>query len=512
MVGVKNQINKQIILVAIFIALICITWVIGEPRNAFVEENQHSFYAAGAVRGEVPLQLASKLPFPKWQVVVPGWFNNIFLQHPVTNPNPGNISTTTDVGHLPPFYYFILGLPTLFRNGMTTLYIMRLIEMLLCLGYILYAIYIYSRHNRALSAYVGILLSLTPEAYFLGATINPNGLEVFACASLFILSGVIITSELHEQLITYKSFCIVGGTLCLIRTLSPMWVIIAILYIAIGIGFKKTAKMITNKSCIKFTVFIVITGLVTFIWDLIWGRFPYGITFYLINGYQNHSFLDRVLLSSQRSVTFSIQAFANINNSTWPLATTIWLVLIVALVFLAILKNRYFALKLIMTSILLDIFVPAVFEASQGAHLGLWWEGSYSLPLYTATPILAGFLFSYKQPVLSSRLPKGQIFKSIVNNNKLIFNIILLIQLLLEFVFYYLTVRSYMVGNNGQFNILWGPIIDKTGLNWRTLPFGWQDFWIFINFSSAIGIFYFVNKFVNKSDSNEKMIDVTLVK
>jgi hypothetical protein len=486
---IKQKVKPIHFAILLFVGLLFLTWIIGEPRNAYTEESQHSYYAAAAVRGHVPLKIATIIPSPKWAVDVPSWLYNIFQVGIIRNNGSGTTATTTVLAHLPPFYYFVVGLPTLFRIGLVNLFFMRGLSALMCVLYVSYSFWGIYRYKKGLLSVAGIFLALTPEAYFLGATVNPNGPEISGGLCLYVYTGLIITSKREDRISLYKKWAVVAGTLCLLRTLSPLWVLVAGVYLLIGLGLKDSKDILINRELIKWSLFTFLMGSATFIWDIFWGRFPYYMAFYLTSNYHNYNLIGRTFISITRVPLYLSQAYFSLDGLISPLFTSIWIGLILIIILLNLIFSNKKTISIVLTSVIFSIVIPSVAEASQGQHMGLWWYGYYSLPLYTGVPVLSSMLL-FDDLIKSKRSLK--LLSLLRRHIDLIAKIIISLVIVAELFLYYELLRNFIVGPNGQLNIMFGPIINKINFNWRTYPYGWQDFWLFLNIASLVGLGYLI--------------------
>ncbi len=476
----------------ICIAFLFLSWIMLEPISAPPDELEHDIYAAATVRLEDPLPLLRITPLPIWSAKVPGWIPSIYNASPPLyytdthgysrNPDGevdfGNnriVSTSTDLAHLPPFYYLFVGIPTLFNGSLTTFFSMRLISALMSMFFVGYALCALFKSKRGPLSLAGFLLALTPESYFLANTVNPNGTEIIASACLWVFTGLLVTSNQDERGELFKKFAVTAGTLSLMRTLSPLWVLLAGIYILIGLGMKESLDILKFKKNIKWTVFAFLGGSATFIWDIFRGEYTHPILFYLGSTYHTKPFFGRFIASIMRTGVFLSQGYSNLRNVISPIGTLIWLLLIGIGLVVALVRSKVRFKIILLLSIASSVILPAYFEASKGELLGPWWNGRYSLPIYVSMPILSLIFVKFRN---SS--------KKINHYYPKYFSLLCVGFVLLgQFISIYELTRVSMVGLNGKVDILL-----SSSATWRSYPYGWQDVWLIVNLIASSILFW----------------------
>ncbi len=501
---------KLFLLLFVLCSILFITWSMSQPIGSEPDEASNSIYAASVVRGNIFLKYYSITPLPIWETKAPKWVSDLynaaliddgafdtgFSQNPNNYIKPNSnqlVHTTTDLAVLPPFYYFATGIPTLFNGGLPNLFAMRIISSLMSGFYLALSIWVILRYKMHPISYSAIFFSIFPEAYMMASAVNPNGLEVIGTLCLTVLTAVIIT-ENTSKMSVIKLWLIVAALLSLTKTLSPLWVLICAIYIVIGIGFKPAIKMIVAKENRVYSVVTLLFALSTFIWDLLWGRFPYPIVFYLTNNYRNYSFFQRLYISITRFPLYLNTGFDKIRESSSNEMSIAWSCLMIIVLIIGLSVTNMRQRIIIILSIALAIILPAIVEASQGAVLGEWWKGRYADALYVNTPILT-LMFIGKQ--LKHFPPKNQLAK-VLSKTKIVLPLtLLLVSLVFEFDSLFNSIKVYMRGIKGSNNIF-----VNTNTAWATYPYGWQDVWLVSNLLVCIVAIYLLFKLFKSEKVN----------
>ena len=489
-----------------FIVLL-ITWSFCEPLTLASDEPQNMIYASAVIRGQILLPQAVTNPYPLWEAKVPAWLNNLnsaytYLggagPHGLTANinaliNKGNlkalIPTRTNLAVLPPFIYFLIGIPTLFSYGIISAYLMRLVTSILSGIFLGIAFWQLTRHFKTKAAFSGFFLTLTPQTLLLAAVPNLNGLEIACSISLSVFTGLLITNPDKSEF--FKGFCLVGACLCLTRTVSPLWVITLGLYLLIYLGVKKTIAIFKSKNHLIYFFLLAVCAIATFLWDIIKGRFPGPILFNLISNYHSQPFFERFLLSIQRSAMFYNQAYDWIGGVSPTWASLIWFFLTLLLVIYAFFASNKKQRIILVISVFFNLTIPAILESTQGATLGNWWRGQYGMPLYVQTPILAGIFIANSQHFKNDNASNITLKKA-----SLFFLATVLYSFFSEFYFFYAMIRTYMVGTKGPI------LLFAVKSNWQPFPAGSYDIWILINFGLILTALLFLYR-VKHSNSSQ---------
>lgn len=179
---------------------------------------------------------------------------------PVRSGGPA-ATATTYTGRYPPFYFLLVGIPTLFGASPTVLYLMRLLGVLL--GTLLIALGFFSvaRWSSKPLLIAGTSLALTPASLYLIAVINPNGLEVASAVCLWTAGAVLLCER--RSAIPSGLLAIVGVsaiTLLVSRPVSPLWTVM-ILAILLLMADRGTLRMLWQGRVVRYWMGAI--GLVT---------------------------------------------------------------------------------------------------------------------------------------------------------------------------------------------------------------------------------------------------------
>lgn len=163
------------------------TWMFLTPLGSVPDESSHVQYAAAVVRGQIGSgEFGRTVTIPR--DVVSGTYRatctafaplaTTRCQVPI-QPDSTPVSMEPGSAGYPPLYFAIVGLPTLAGFNETSWYLMRALSVGLGIG-LLAAFIPASRRHPTAWPIVGAVLGLTPMATYMLASVNPNGVEIFA--------------------------------------------------------------------------------------------------------------------------------------------------------------------------------------------------------------------------------------------------------------------------------------------------------------------------------------------
>ncbi|TAM94986.1 MAG: DUF2142 domain-containing protein, partial [Rhodanobacteraceae bacterium] len=169
-----------------------VAWALATPVWGSPDEYQHAYRAYAAVRGEVYVKPVAAVVGTGGYVDVPrGWIRSQFsiacyagtgtrspaCLPPLTDDDtPVRIPSTA--ARYNPVYYLWVGLPSLFMPASDALLGMRLASAALNAFFLAWAISAAMAARQPAIVTGATLMAITPMIPFLGAAVNPNGLEI----------------------------------------------------------------------------------------------------------------------------------------------------------------------------------------------------------------------------------------------------------------------------------------------------------------------------------------------
>lgn len=428
--------------------------------------------AAAVVRGQVIGHTIGGSLSPLASVTIPASYANTnYIGHcfnakpsvsaacaPSFRENHSTKSTIIYNARYQPLYYAIVGVPSLFTQSVYGIYLMRFVSALLCSIFFALAFTVVIKWHKSKVALTGIVVAATPSVFFFSGMVNPIGLEVssaicFWTSILVLISFKKITKIPKGLLITVF---VSGGIESLSRSISPLWVLIAITTALCWVGKDPLYELIKNHISKLWLVLFGLCVSVGGFWilickstDVVAAGFPVA---------HNANYLSILLTTLRRSTLFykeAVSFFGVLNTPSPDIVYILWGLMILGLVVLAMLYSTWRSKLTLMLLITITILLPATIATSQAKRLGIVWQGSDSLPIFVGIPILSAFCISQNES------KAGRILDKL--NPGFIVTAGLLI-----FIAFFADIKRYAVGIHGSSSTIfksgWHPPLGVLGL------------------------------------------------
>jgi hypothetical protein len=194
--------------------LVMCTWAVATPLGAAPDEGTTIAHAVAAVRGQLigtPLPKPSKPTIqqgaPAYKVFVavriPKSLTSISecfafkptvsaacqAAHPMT-ASRADRTVYISVGHYPPLYYLLVGLPSYLPGVTIPLHFMTFATAAMCAALLATAVFAVRRWARSRTILLGVVVAVSPMVLFLSGVINPSSLEVAAAVCLWTTATI----------------------------------------------------------------------------------------------------------------------------------------------------------------------------------------------------------------------------------------------------------------------------------------------------------------------------------
>ena len=388
--------NKWVQWLLAFIGIFFLTssWTLSTPEYASQDEWAHVYRAVSVVRGEIAPKADDQLGGGSGYLNVPQTYiservaascypfkNAVTADCIATVENESQlVETTSGAARYNPFYYLLVGWPSLITTGPISLMLMRLAGAVICSGLLASAVLSAVRGRHGRFWLLGLLISMTPMTLFLESVVNPNGLEIAAAAGTWVALARLCTGTSDETGALLRRFGIAASCLVLSRGLSPLWLaIIGLTCLAIGNGaaLKRLARRVDTW------VWAVITLIAT--------MGSVGWTMTIGSGKVPDLTAEKELTTFEASMRillqFGIRMHQFVGEFGWgdtPVPGFLGLLFAVifgALIFVALAcATRRVALVLGLLFVVV-VFLPILLEAMQYNKLGLFWQSRYTIPI-----------------------------------------------------------------------------------------------------------------------------------
>ena len=399
---------------AIFAAFLVLTfvnfaaWSLATPLFASPDESTQVVAAAAAVRGEVVGFTIDGAASAYTAVHVPEVFASgtaypvCFKYHPdVPASCAPSLSTSTKIVHIgtyvgryPPLYYLITGLPSLVFVSKTGIYLMRIMSSLLNAALIALALLAVVRWSRRRLLLVGVLAAATPTAWFLGGMVNPSGFEICSAICLWT-SGIVLVLEHsdHPPPGLVSVVALSAGLLSLARPISPLWVAITLVALAVLGGRRALFGVLASRAARWSALPLAACGGFALWWIFAEHALDLVPGFPVPPGESRLQLLGTVLAHDGVRVQQMVGVFGW-NDTASPLLTyVVWLVVVGLLLVLAVWRAGAWRAGTLLSLLAGVVMVPLVLAYVEALRTGFVdGQGRYWLPLAVGVPLVSAAL------------------------------------------------------------------------------------------------------------------------
>lgn len=394
-------------------ALLLGAWGAATPLGQTPDEWAHIFRASAVVHGQILISQPGPIDAHGGDKVrIPQTLSRrnadtrCFRFHPSVpvscakkpSGSQRNVSTVTTASRYPPLYYEAVGWPLLFGAHTSTIYLMRLMEVLLA-SLLLASGASAALRLRARFTMTGYALAVTPMVAYLGAMINPNGLEIAAGASLWAnlllwLDG----PEPRDRRAGLIGSAVAATAMVLVRTVAIAWVGVAVLSVLVLIRREWFVSQVrTRKAILPIGVVVAAIGAAG-VWALAARETDIAP---ITSGHftpTHYTLLHNMHRAYQDLMHWLRQAIANFGWLDTPLKQPMYdlyftaFFVLVGLAVLGIVRGRWRPGLAAAITVGLAVLATVYFAARGANTLKLsFWQGRYSLPTAMGVPIMLGY-------------------------------------------------------------------------------------------------------------------------
>ncbi|WP_104160549.1 DUF2142 domain-containing protein [Arthrobacter sp. ZGTC212] len=265
------------------LAALSTLWALASPLMAVPDEPAHAIKAASVVRGEL-LGVSGGEQGDRATVQVPGYIASLPAQAchaydgritadcaPVVDADDTALTAAeTSAGNYNPMYYFLVGWPSLFMSGAPAVYAMRIVSGLIGAAFLAVSLGAAARLRRPRWPMAAAIVSITPMVLFLNGSINPNALEIVTTAALFLNLCVVLENSAALRLVRSNIVLVgvSGAVLANTRSLSLVWLALAVVVPLIMYGWKPMFAILRNRLGIAMTALIGVGCVLGLLWVL----------------------------------------------------------------------------------------------------------------------------------------------------------------------------------------------------------------------------------------------------
>ncbi|MGH9101175.1 MAG: DUF2142 domain-containing protein [Acidimicrobiales bacterium] len=391
--------HRQRMLVVALLAGLSVCWVFATPLFGISDEPAQVMKAAAVVRGQfvgtpdggpntivrIPEDLVGpdRLPCFMFRPTV-----DAGCEAPLGHDN-AVVPEETWVGYYPPFYYLVVGWPSLLFQGAVAVYAMRVVAALL--GAVLLAFaFLSAADARGRALLVPALAALaTPYVLVYMATVNPSGMELSSALCAWTSGAALANGPPPDKRRGILVRFVIGlAVLTQVRDLGPIFAGVVVLALVCWYGVRASAELLRRRAVKLMVAGIGACAVFASVWVLVVAKLNFvGNSLPKDNG-----FAELLWLSTLRFAHDLLQlvgSFGWTDTSPPPWVTALGLAIMAGLAILgfaaAARRPRAVVAGLLVCSFLLPVLLVAV----EARHEGILGQGRYWLPLLAGVLLVA---------------------------------------------------------------------------------------------------------------------------
>jgi Predicted membrane protein (DUF2142) len=389
---------------AVFFAL-SLCWIIATPVGGGPDEPAQMIKAAATVRGELvggdvagTSTAMRRMTIPRayaHAAEIAGCFQ--FKPDQRANCQPawtgGSTPTkiNTYVGRYPPFYYALVGLPTLVTTSIWGFYAMRAISSLIAAVLVGLAFAVAAAYSRSRLLVVGVAVCVTPMLAFMSSVINSSSMEMASGLLAWTAGLVLVLDHVKAPPRAVVGALIAGGaTLALSRSISPFWVgcVLGIMFLLDPRGIIRLLRRPGPSRKGFIALIAVCAGAVLYALPTkSFSVYPVGRP--VPKGATTWHIVDLAWDRIPSYYRQFIGVFGWLDAKSPPISIWIWAVLLVGTVLIGLIAGSWrqrICMALIGIAI---VTVPTAITSSHARVDGLVWQSRYSYPIDVGLLLLA---------------------------------------------------------------------------------------------------------------------------
>jgi Predicted membrane protein (DUF2142) len=411
----------------LLIAALTTLWALASPIFSSPDENAHATKAIAQVRGQI---LGYQVEGVQYTVVdLPDEYRYnstilCFAYNPDATADCGTelgdpVGTAwfnTWVGSYNPTYYFLVGWPSLFLDGSSGVYGMRIVSGLMCAALLASATSLAMRAKEARWMPIGMVFIASPMVLYLAGSVTPQGLEVASSVLLWV--ALLRLLHLHSDAVSPSAqtrtlwiATVVGaGLLANARALGPLWVLVLAGVCVAVVGWRPTRGLFELRTSYPWLAVIALACIFSASWTISGGSLSGQADVSdvpLVGG----TFLQgawAILRGTPQYIQQATGVFGWLDTVLPTYAYGTFYVAFALATVLAFIASGRRGGRVMVILVVVAVLVPMLVQGYSVRQTGIIWQGRYGLFLYLGLPIVGATLLSAMQAravgFLSSRL------------------------------------------------------------------------------------------------------------
>jgi len=406
---------------AIGFFLLGLPWLISTPLMGAPDEPAHTIRAAAIVRGdafglqqEIGAHRGVRITGYHYRVYLPESWASLPLVSSCYAGNPERLPdcarpvregtqtlpVATAAGRYPPPYYAGVGLPSLVVEPVPGVYLMRALSLLLAASMVGVSASALAMTRARPLAFGTLAVALTPMTPFLGASVNPNGVEITAAIATWVTGLQLFRTDVLDRRLV-PLLVAAAGTFALARPTSPLFLATVVIAVLAARGRRdRLVELLRDPTARRWLLALVGMVVIGVVWTTASGALQ---SFGGVGrpDLTRGEILDESWDYTSRRIHQMVAWFGWL-DSPGPLSLLHgWEVVTVLLAAGALVLGTWRVRVVLLLTVAGILVLPLAAEVLSAQRIGFAWQGRYTLPVAVGLPLLAG-------DTLEQRVTRGQ--------------------------------------------------------------------------------------------------------
>lgn len=384
-------------------------WALSIPLMASPDEPSHVVRAAAVAEG----QWSGTLGAPPTDASIPGTPTTVTLpadyaaavalpncfafrsnqpascQQSIPPSGGATAPVQTFAGQYPPLYYALVGWPSRFLSAEHAIYGMRLVSAAVTAALLAWAAWRLRASVLPAAATWAILVALTPMTLFVGATVNPQALEISSAAAFWAAILALVVAPGRPSRATFVQAAVAGAVLVNSRSSGPVWALAAVV-VALVLAPRARLRLLWAMRAMRWTLVAAVgAGALAVGWLVTHGGVVTGN--HLFPQYAGPLTVARtVLANTHQYLQQMVGDFGWLDAPSPAVTTTAWAVAVGSLLLVAIAFAGWSRPGIALTlAAIVVVAGPVALQIPTAVNTGIVWQGRYTLPFAVGVPMVA---------------------------------------------------------------------------------------------------------------------------
>jgi Predicted membrane protein (DUF2142) len=397
-------------------------WSFATPLWASPDEFQHVYRAFATVHGDVYIEPEPVLAGTGGVVHVPNEWEfgrrstKCFMYMPwmtaeCAGPLTGDrtlVRIGSTAARYNPVYYLAVGWPSLVVSPEHAPRGMRLASSVVSAWFLAWAVTSALVTRRPRLSGAATLLAITPMVVFMGAVVNPNGLEISAALACWVSLFVLLANPDAAdgvRAVLLRRAALSAAALVLTRALSPLWLAV-IVVIGLVIASRPQLRSFLRGAALGWVGLVAAASIGAVVWTelartLVLNQLTHPLHYSLV---QRLGFAWGGWAKQARMWRGSVGNLGWLDTQLPPQVVVVWTAAALVIIIGALVFGTWRWRVGIGLALVATIFLPVLLEALNWNTSSSVWQPRYSLPLTVGVVAVAGIALAQAE-FRSGRFP-----------------------------------------------------------------------------------------------------------